>query len=56
MGTVVCCGYTCKDCGKPFTLEEGEIKWYEAKDWPLPKRCKECRKKRREGKKIERSE
>lgn len=49
MGTVVCCGYACKDCGRPFTLTEGEVKWYEGKGFPLPKRCKECRKKRREA-------
>ena len=40
---------TCKDCGRPFTLTEGEVKRYEGKGFPLPKRCKECRKKRREG-------
>jgi len=40
---------TSKDCGRPFTLGEGEVQWYEAKGWPLPKRCKECRKKRREA-------
>ena len=34
---------TCKDCGKEFTLTEGEIEFYKNKGLNLPKRCKECR-------------
>ena len=34
---------TCKDCGKEFTLTEGEIEFYKSKGLNLPKRCKECR-------------
>ena len=44
-------GHVCKDCGQPFTIDKGEAEWYESKGFPLPKRCKECLKKRKEGKK-----
>jgi hypothetical protein len=40
---------TCKVCGKPFVLDRPEIRWYSRMGYPLPKRCKECRKKRKEG-------
>lgn len=43
-------GFVCKDCGEPFSMEKKEIEFYENKDWEQPKRCKECRKKRREVK------
>ena len=36
----------CVDCGKEFTLTEGEIKFYKSKGFELPKRCKECRDKK----------
>lgn len=39
----------CVDCGKEFTLTEGEIKFYKSKGLQLPKRCKECRDKKRGG-------
>lgn len=35
---------TCKQCGKQFEIEDGEIKFYQDKNLSLPKRCKECRK------------
>ena len=35
---------TCKQCGKQFEIEDGEIKFYQGKNLSLPKRCKECRK------------
>lgn len=37
----------CSDCGKTFTLEAGEIHFYESKGLALPKRCAECRKARK---------
>lgn len=33
----------CKQCGKEFTLTEGEIEFYQSKNLELTKRCKECR-------------
>lgn len=42
---------TCKQCGKEFTLSEGDIKYYEYKKYKLPERCKQCREKNREEKK-----
>lgn len=35
---------TCKQCGRQFEIEDGEIKFYQDKNLSLPKRCKECRK------------
>jgi len=41
----------CKDCGTEFIMGPKEINWYtQVMGWPLPKRCKECRKKRRKQK------
>lgn len=37
----------CKDCPNKFNLTEGEIKFYNSKEMHLPKRCKDCRQKRR---------
>lgn len=45
-------GHICKECGNPFTMEEEEVKWYRAKGFPLPKRCRECRKKKKEAKGV----
>jgi len=45
----------CKDCGQPFELTPGEIDFYKTKmeqdsTFAMPKRCKECRaKKKKEG-------
>lgn len=36
---------TCKQCGKKFTLSNGEIEFYKEKKLSLPKRCKKCREK-----------
>lgn len=33
----------CSQCGKEFTLTEGEVEFYNSKNLHLPKRCKECR-------------
>ena len=35
---------TCKQCGKQFEIEDGEIKFFRDKNLSLPKRCRECRK------------
>jgi hypothetical protein len=34
-------------CGKTFTIEPREQDFYVSKDMPLPKRCPECRERRR---------
>ena len=53
IGRKIATSVTCKDCGKVFVLGNKEIDWYSQKmGWPLPKRCPECRKKRREAKRI----
>ncbi|MHB8111134.1 MAG: zinc-ribbon domain containing protein [Syntrophorhabdaceae bacterium] len=33
----------CIDCGRRFTIDAGEQKWYEKKGFSLPKRCPRCR-------------
>ncbi len=38
---------TCKDCGQNFELTDGEIQFYKSKKLSLPKRCKECRGKKK---------
>lgn len=41
----------CIDCGRDYVLGAGEIEFYKSKEFHLPKRCSECRRKRRqEGK------
>ena len=46
---------TCRECGKEFELNEGEIQFYNAKNLELPKRCKECRdKKKNNGRSYDR--
>ena len=41
----------CKICGKQFEVTEGESQFYKDRSLELPKRCPECRaKKRREVK------
>lgn len=37
----------CRDCGKEFTLTDGEIEFYRSKGFELPTRCKSCRDKRK---------
>lgn len=39
---------TCRDCGKEF-FTEGEKEFYENKGLTLPKRCKDCREKRKQA-------
>lgn len=38
---------TCKDCGKVFTISQGELEWLNKKGFEPFKRCKECRAKRK---------
>lgn len=38
----------CKDCGKEFVVDDKELKWYADRGWDVPKRCKECRTKRKQ--------
>lgn len=37
----------CKDCGKTFVFSVGEQEFYKSKNFPFPKRCRQCSKKRR---------
>lgn len=37
----------CRDCGREFTLTDGEIDFYRSKGFELPTRCKACRDKRK---------
>ena len=38
---------TCSDCNNIFIVSEKEAKWYKDKGMKLPKRCKECRSRRK---------
>lgn len=38
----------CTDCSTEFTLSDGEVAFYESKQFTLPKRCKECRIKKKQ--------
>lgn len=40
---------TCVQCGKVFTLSQSEIDFYKSKNLDLPKRCKSCRDKNKNG-------
>lgn len=42
--------HICKDCGKPFIMEYGEVQFYKNKGLHVPRRCKACRDKRKGGK------
>lgn len=39
----------CKDCGKKFYLTKGETQYYLDRELKLPKRCKECRDRRKQN-------
>lgn len=43
----------CKDCGKKFTMRFSEVEFYRKKKLHLPKRCPECRARRKEKAKNE---
>lgn len=36
---------TCSECGSKFTITQGEVEFYNEKDFALPKKCKNCRRK-----------
>lgn len=42
----------CCDCGAGFILSAGERQFYFDRKLNLPKRCRECRQKRRQGKVV----
>ena len=39
---------TCADCGKDFILTISEQSFYNSKGFSFPKRCKDCRMKRKQ--------
>lgn len=41
----------CVSCGKQFTLTDSEISFYNSRNLSLPKRCEECREKRKNAEK-----
>lgn len=49
--------FTCKSCGRHYTISEDERKWYTDKGFKLPKRCSSCRyddrRKRRDAERAE---
>lgn len=42
----------CKDCGRDFIITVEEQKRFKSLGFELPKRCYECRKKRKEEKRV----
>ena len=42
----------CKDCGEDFVISVEEQKYFASIGLVLPKRCKDCRKRRKEIKKV----
>ena len=42
----------CQDCGAEFVFAEGEQAWFAQKGYQPPKRCQECRKKKKEAKRA----
>lgn len=44
---------SCKDCGEYIFINEKEAKWYKDHGYDIPKRCKDCRQKRKEQSKAE---
>jgi len=49
IGKIMAISITCKDCGKDFVMGNKEVSWYSRKGFPVPKRCPDCRKKRKEA-------
>ena len=47
IGRVTTISISCKDCNKVFRMNRKEVQWYSRMGYPLPKRCPECREKRR---------
>ena len=42
--------HTCKECNKKFFMSYKEVMFFKGKGLSLPRRCKECRNKRKEAK------
>lgn len=42
--------FFCSDCGTIVEMDENEIEWYKDRVLSLPKRCFDCRQKRKERK------
>ena len=40
----------CRECGKEFTLSDGEIEFFRSKSFDLPNRCQSCRNMRKKKK------
>jgi len=40
---------TCTDCGRSFTMTNGEVEFFTSKGMSVPKRCKTCRQKAKSG-------
>lgn len=38
----------CVDCGKEFIISSSQQSFYRVREWELPKRCKECREKKKQ--------
>lgn len=41
--------HTCKDCGETFYLMNSEVEFFKRLELHVPKRCKKCRDKRKNG-------
>lgn len=35
---------TCRVCASPYVVSDGEIEWMAQRDFPIPRRCPDCRK------------
>jgi hypothetical protein len=46
--TVTCCDPTCETEGKQFVITAGEQTFFASKGFPVPKRCKDCRIKKKQ--------
>ena len=43
----------CIDCGANFTITDGEKTFFESKGFTMPKRCVDCRRKKKEQRQNE---
>lgn len=53
LGRISSVTINCRDCKADFVMARGEVIWYLKQKYPLPKRCPECRRKRKEAKEYE---
>lgn len=53
IGRIAAISVKCKTCNKVFHMNRKEVQWYSRMGYPLPKRCPDCRKKRKEVKESE---